>query len=196
MSLITANLEETLEEVKTLIESLLSPRKVFVTSETYSPDIVAEADQRGGSFVATEELQAADYLCQELADSQSLPGTFVAWPSNDSVNAIDRLLVTNSVEYQRVDGVRIANNKVDLIDGSIEHRINRDETGALVATGKVWTGTYQDRTSHSANCNGWTPPYDGLPGLIGFSGIVYDQWTHGPMYNCALYDLHLYCFPK
>jgi len=187
---------EKIEEVRSLL-MLLLPRSmltVFVTSEIYTPDFVTEANNRGGSFVATQEIEAADYLCQRLANLEGLPGQFVAWLSTDAVNAVDRLSPFMN-GFRCTNGEVVAMNITDLTDGTLANPIRYDETGARVNGGQVWTGTKSNGTSTGHNCNNWAPPFSGLPGNAGRLYRSDDQWTYFAYdYACQLYSFRLYCF--
>jgi hypothetical protein len=62
-----------------------------------------------------------------------------------SIEARDRLLVSDNVPIFRLDGQRIATNGADLWDGDIENPINVSATGALVESDSiVWTGSSSD----------------------------------------------------
>ena len=131
-------------------------KTVFVTSTTTTGNI--QHDGLTG-------LAAADSICNERASSAGLPGTYMAWLSSGSASARDRLDCTHDdVPFVRVDGVTVANDWADLVDGSLTARINRDENGNhLVGIRryglKVWTGTEDDGGSgggSNRHCSGWT----------------------------------------
>jgi hypothetical protein len=130
---------------------------VFVTSVTYLGDL-------GG-------LQGADDKCQGLATAAGLPGDFLAWLSDDSDSPSTRF-VQATVPYLRRDGVRVAENWADLIDGSLAAAISVTEAGGTPPSLDVWTGTDTDGTPNSAGvdatCVNWsedtfTSGYSGNP---------------------------------
>lgn len=120
---------------------------VFVTSVTY--------DGQLGS------LSGADSKCQALANAQpALAGrTFKAWLSSSTVNAAARLTHA-STRYVRVDGVTVASDWGDLVDGTLAAPINVDEAGVTRASRFVWTNTSPNGTrsvvNYNATCNDWT----------------------------------------
>ena len=131
-------------------------RRVFVSSETVGSDI-------GG-------LVAADAKCQELASNAGLPGNYAAWLGSPQGHPAERF-VQYQVRYQLVDGTVVANNWLDLSDGTLRHAIDLDESGNTPAattidcTGlegventAVWTGTDADGEDFGVdwNCNDWT----------------------------------------
>jgi hypothetical protein len=68
---------------------------VFVTSNRYSGKL--------------NGLAGADVICQGLADEEDLPGDYVAWLSDGTATAGDRL-VHATVAYQLLNGAIIADD--------------------------------------------------------------------------------------
>ena len=58
--------------------------------------------------------------------------------------------------FRRLDGAIVANDRDDLLDGSIDTSIHVEESGAFAADSTVWTGTNADGTASPAHCEGWT----------------------------------------
>ncbi len=150
--------------------------KVFVSSTLYNGDL-------GG-------LSGADAKCQSLAASAGLSGTYKAWLSDSNTNAKDR--IPDNASYYLVDGVtKVADNKADLIDGNIDHEINKDELGNAQSW-QTWTGTKSDGSKDTTHCNNWTAvsgysAKDGKP--------IYNdyRWTQHGSSSCN--NGHaLYCF--
>ena len=101
---------------------------VFISSATYTGNL--------------NGLNGAHQKCNMLAAIASLPGTYKAWLSDDTgVHTPPRDFITALVPYVRVDGVPIANDWVDLLDGSLAAPINIDENGDATTTSAVWTHT-------------------------------------------------------
>ena len=91
-------------------------RTVFITSATYNGAL-------GGVI-------GGDTRCQALADAAELSGTFLAWLSDSTTSpAADPDFVKSAVPYVRVDGVMVASNWADLVDGSLLALIEVDEQG-------------------------------------------------------------------
>ncbi len=169
------------------------PHKVFVTSETYNGNL-------GG-------LEGADEICQN--SGEELGGTWKAWLSTPTVNAIDRL---PNVKYVRTgDGALVANNKQDILinkGGKYVHNpINRDEYGNDASKASdtiVWTGTNREGKflGHGdAACNSWTSaaastpsaPNGATAGSISSGSSGY-QWTlQYDTFNCQSKN-RIYCF--
>jgi hypothetical protein len=132
---------------------LIQPKKVFVTSQTYSGNL-------GG-------LAGADAKCQQLANAAGLTGTFKAWLSDQSGNCpATRFAIgfsppgpyhpkpatTPTIQhpYVLVNGKTIANGWADLTKGSIATPIQVDERGGTPSSYScpnppckifVWTST-------------------------------------------------------
>ncbi len=119
------------------------PKTVFVTSQTYSANL--------GNLVG------ADAKCQGLADTVGLPGTYLAWLSNGTTAEQPRDRFTQSTTpYVRTDGVEVAADWTDLIDGEIDHPISIDELGNPAGTGSpAWTNTNSNGSRGSMHCGNW-----------------------------------------
>ncbi len=174
------------------IGGCFAPKTVFVSSSTHSGAL-------GG-------LAGADAQCNALASAAGLIGTFTAWLSDTSVDARSR--VTHSPHpYLRTDGVLVANDWDDLIDGALAAPINLDENGApAVGSNAVWSATDTDGTqapgvSSATTCLDWTS--NGATGPIALIGLRFAtnaDWTDcvatgGCGANdCNSTGQHLYCF--
>jgi hypothetical protein len=135
-------------------------RKVFVSSETYT-GMMRQIDPWLWG------LDAADAKCQRLATAAGLVGTYKAWLSNGSASPASRF-VRSIYPYVRVDGVMIASNWDDLVDGVLNNPINKTETGVppTSQTQGVWTGLWTNGVGIDHNtcqarrdlyncCGGW-----------------------------------------
>jgi Protein of unknown function (DUF1554) len=151
---------------------------VFVTSTTHTGNL-------GG-------LDGADDICQARAAAAGRPGTFKAWLSDSTASAMDRLTHAN-VPYVRVDDVQVADDWVDLVDGTLDAPIVKDE--ANVTTDEfVWTGTDGRGNEVTPNCAGWTSRDRLLVGVVGLSRFA-DSWTSATTVDCRT-SLSLYCFEQ
>lgn len=164
---------------------------VFVTSATYTGNL-------GG-------LDGAHAKCQAAADAAGLLGTFRAWMSDSTTSpSTDPSFTRGSFPYVRVDGATIADNWVDLTDGTLQQPLDRDENGAIQWI-TVWTGTRPSgdpwSTGGNKYCDDWTSA--GPPGgMIGREGLVGDntmtdfRWTDdAPPAECPT-TRALYCFEQ
>ncbi|HTZ17570.1 MAG TPA: hypothetical protein VMB78_03940, partial [Dissulfurispiraceae bacterium] len=149
-------------------------KRVFVTHTAYA-----------GNFGG---LSTADSACQSLAGSLNPQGTFVAWLSDDTYDAKDR--VTSSGPWYRLDGIKVADSKADLIDGTIFTSINYDNTYSYSPMTFAWTGTTSGGTNSTYNCSNWgSSSVDGTAGNT--SAVFY--WTSANHFSCAA-SYKLYCF--
>jgi len=136
---------------------------LFYSSMSYTGDL-------GG-------LEGADQACQGLATAAGLSGTYMAWMSDSTTSAAERL--THSLApYVRADGVQIAANWDDLVDGEIDAPIVLDENGAEVGTiNTAWTGTHESGASAEPFCQDWTSADPGTFGVTGDPGHTSYWWS-------------------
>jgi hypothetical protein len=154
-------------------------KRVFVTSLAYS----AELDGPEG----------ADLLCALHAQDAELPGEFRAWLSTASDSAETRLSHAD-VPYRRTDGVTVAANWDDLVDGTLLATISADEFGAAVFD-DVWTGTESDASSHQPDdCTGFMSAAGGV-GQCGATYRTDSAWTANLLPSCST-SLRLFCFEQ
>lgn len=157
---------------------ILPGKKVFVTSQSTN-----------GNF---EGVAGGDKFCQTLAEQAGIKGSFKAWLSSSSVNAIDRL--TSNGPWVRVDGVRIADSKADLSDGLLFSSISVDETGRHLTEAITWTGTDFLGNSTSTLCSDWQSDLDTDIGTTGNALTVSNSWTvRSTQWSCNR-NFRLYCF--
>ena len=123
-------------------------------------------------------LSGADQKCQEAADVAGLGGTWVAWLSDSTHNARDRITHTN-YGYYLINGTKIADNFSDLVDGCIDHFINLDENGNVVRYDTIATGSNEYGYKVSNNCNDWTSPSSSLDAELGENYESLCLWTSG-----------------
>lgn len=101
-------------------------------------------------------LDGADRLCNEAAGRGSLPdvGSYVAWLSTESVDAVDRL--AGSSGWVRPDGRPVFHRPVDAVQGGIFYPPLLNERGAVLYA-PIWTGTLPSGTAEpGGTCEGWT----------------------------------------
>lgn len=165
-------------------------KKVFVTSVKGNGNLSTWPDTGGNTGIA-----AGDAICRARAQAGGLPNTstFKAWLSNSTVSAIDRLTLNGP--WVRPDGVKVADNKTDLTDGSLFTAISQTETGTYVSP-DVWTGTENNGQLYSrfsGICNDWTSSQAGTEGVSGESSLSYGYWSKLGFSQC-FNNLALYCF--
>ncbi|MFO0677028.1 MAG: DUF1554 domain-containing protein [Polyangiaceae bacterium] len=156
-------------------------RRAFTTSATYAGNL-------GGIF-------GADQKCQALATAANFRGTYKAWIS-DSVNAVAVRLTRSPLPYVMQNGVSIANDWADIIDGSLRATFQVDETGATVPSNIPWTGTLGNGTASAANCSNWTSSANiGVQGGYGSSTVFTSGWTYTGDGFCNVVH-RLYCLQQ
>ena len=159
---------------------------VFLTSQTFPPDF-------GG-------VAAGDAACQAAADAAGIPGTYMAWLS-DSTTSPSARFTHSDRPYVRLDGAVVAANWSHLTSGAIGHPIDLTETGAVVGSGGVLTGTREDGLRYQeADCGGWSSVSAPLRGAVGVVGATGSEWsldlTTGLSLCSAIGNNHLYCFQQ
>ncbi len=163
-------------------------KKVFLTSQNGSGNLGAWPGAGGKTGLA-----AGDAICQSLAGAASVTGTFKAWLSDGTTNAVDRL--TGNGPWIRLDGVKVADNKADLTDGSLFTAINLTETGTYYDNYGVWSGTTDDGIKTNNHCNNWTEGTVAHTGSYGIAGTAGARWSGSASgNNCDWSLVFLRCF--
>lgn len=161
--------------------------RIFVTGSTYTGDL-------GGVNGADQKCQSASNKNTSLKNS-----LWRAWISDSTVNAKDRI---SDGKYTLINGTVIANNKTDLLDGSLVTPINltEDNKSPSIYNNEnfpyVWTGTDLSGNKTINTCAGWDKP-ETANGTVGIIGTGRD-WTGGGdgIAQCQSYKRHLYCFEQ
>lgn len=148
----------------------------------------ATADTFDGALGTAE---AIDELCQARAGQAGLTGTYRAWLPSGGRVAADKIA---DARYVRTDGVVIARSRADLLDGTIENPLNRDERGEQVG-GDVWTGTLSTGAEAPDTCGLWSIGDDSARGLCGSTAFVDGRWTENIVPRCDT-GLRLFCFEQ
>lgn len=151
-------------------------KRVFVSSVGYP------ASSIGG-------ITGADSLCQGLATTAGLSGTYKAWLADStSGSAPDSRFAGVQVPHRNMAGDRIADTWVMFKNSqSFKHKagINYDETGAFVNSARVWSNVdgFGSRKSSTGHCTNWTSNA-GTASTTGITGAVSIQWTDGATNTC------------
>lgn len=148
-------------------------------------------------------LTGADAICQSLADSAGLPGTYLAWLS-DAVDSPSTRFARSVFPYTRVGGLVVADSYTDLTTRRLplDAGININEKGEFITGAAVWTNTRPDGTPiallQRLNCNGWTSADDGITAFVGASGDIDVEWTFriGVTNRTCDTPSALYCFQQ
>lgn len=158
--------------------------RVFVTSGTYN------GAQIGG-------VGGADQICNDLADTAGLSGYFKAWISNEgNSDPLDRF-DQGAVEYQLVNGTKVADDWADLVSctGScLDAGINLDEDGNAPSGTRAWTDVRSDGGDDTGgNCSDWMAGTAGFNGQYGIIGATDSTWTDSSGGVPCNNTYHLYC---
>lgn len=152
----------------------LDGKAIFVTSKSYTGKL-------GG-------LSGADDRCNSLALAAGVAnaGEFMAWLSTEEESPASRM--THSTQrYVLLDGETIvAESWMKLTDGALDASIDVDETGAVVGSDDVWTGTTPAGQATSSHCLGWTSDDEGDGGTHGLVKANGPDWTEKGAKSCAL----------
>jgi cysteine-rich repeat protein len=161
-------------------------RRVFVTSAVFTGDLGGPA--------------GADAKCQAAAESAAAPGMFRAWLSTDVASPANDF-VQSEVPYVRLDGVQVAANWQDLVDGTLEAPISVSELGGLPAPSThacipadalgAWTGTSAAGVSlMTGTCDNWSSTTgDATLGRVGDPSMAWSSFCPTPCSSQAA----LYC---
>lgn len=174
------------------------PRTVFVTFQYLNGADLAGIATTAGCTGGHRGLCAADYVCQQEAQGESLPGTYKAWLSDSTLAAKDRLTHSTG-PYVMVDGTPIANDWTDLTDGTLDAAITLTSGGANFGTGGAWTATTPaGDISAPDTCSDWIDGSAADFGADGFVGSANGDWTQNsvvPIDRCNVQS-RLYCFQQ
>jgi hypothetical protein len=136
-------------------------------------------------------LAGADQICADLAEAAGLDGQFKAWISSPDESAEERLAHAD-VPYARTDGIRVADDWADLVDGELAQPIDRDEQQVPVS-GDVWTGTRATGGPADVTCGGFATRDES--GVCGATGGIGADWTDNLQPPCDA-ALRLYCLEQ
>lgn len=161
--------------------------RVFETATTYPADLKTAGGGASG-------LHGADRLCQLAAAAANLGGTWKAWLSDATVDAIDR--ISGAGPWHLVGtGEVVFNNRLNLTT-SPAVAIDHTEHGTLLYGQGVWTGTESGgrKTGSTPSCSNWTSSSVSGGGLSGWATSI-STWTSWGISEC--YEGHrLYCFEQ
>ena len=129
------------------VEAGSSAKRIFITHQTFQ-----------GALTAGGGLAGADAACTSAAQGAQLGGSWLAWLSTTTVDAIDR--VNDVGPWYDLRGSLIFADKANLTT-SPAASLWYDETGAMLASDKIWTGTgyggtYIAALSGTSPCAEWT----------------------------------------
>ncbi len=157
--------------------------RMFVTSSAYKGDF-------GG-------VAGADQLCNTAAQAGNKGGTWKAWMSSDTENAVDRMADVGPWFQETASNtwVKTFNNKANLVTSPLA-TLYVDEQGrgsTLDPTSYFWTGTLATGLRATNTCTGWTSASSVQTGAYGPSASSWSTNTTGSSCNSAL---SLVCFEQ
>lgn len=163
-------------------------KRVFVTRTTYTGDL-------GG-------LQGADQKCQTAADAFSIGGTWIAWLSDSSNHALDR--IAGNGPWLNLSGETIFTNRAMLMTLPLAN-ISVQENGEAASSSQVWTGTQTGGQQSTSHCDDWSRSNllsGGLYGEFETTGDSNtndgptDTWTSSGFLSDCDNQMRLYCFEQ
>jgi hypothetical protein len=153
-------------------------KRVFVTSLATSGDLKTNGNAASG-------LAGGDKLCQNAADAASLGGTFKAWLSSSTTNAIDR--IANVGPWYLPDRCTLVfANKAAITSTGPQADIAVTADGAAAPPLDLWTGTLPSGVKDSFTCNDWTNgtfQHEGTAG-VGSNDLFAGSWTEVSTPTC------------
>jgi hypothetical protein len=161
-------------------------KRFFTTSDTYDA-------------LGIGAIEGADTKCNHAALSADLGGTWVAWLSDSSVDAIDR--IPDVGPWYLVNGYTVVFHSKAHLEGNPVAHLAMDESGTTVGQGGqgryVWTGTALGGVK-GTHCSDWTDNSVANSATIGDLQSTEQAWTESiePLQNsCNLFH-RLYCFEQ
>lgn len=180
---------------------------VFVTTAVTRGDMM-DLPANGCSGTGMDR---ADCYCQQIAQQNgrrmASTSRFVAWLSTSgTVNEMLCRILGNSGAgcapvgsfiWYNTNYAPVFNGMSALFNAApaLSSLLSFTESGVQVvpATEDVWTGTAQQGTANTSNCNNWFINTNANLGLAGRSGNTDFAWTNSATRNCDS-PLRLYCF--
>ncbi|MGA8892318.1 MAG: Ig-like domain-containing protein [Anaeromyxobacteraceae bacterium] len=178
---------------------VMPQRVAFVTSRQGTGNLASWGESGGKTGLA-----AADAICQALASSARLHGTFRAWMSDPTSDAYCRIQgldgkrssgcgvgpITTAGPWVGMDGQPFAPNLEELVLGKTIQPLRRDELGHLVPDGtRLFTSTLADgtvNTTGSPPCGNWSQIYPPASPMGGIVGGAESAWTDHIGVDCSL----------
>ena len=154
------------------IAALAAPKTFFVTSATFSGDLVTEAALLNPTdCTGLSGLDAGDCICQTIADGNAKipPGTYRAWLSDSTGSPNDRWTKSQG-PYKDINGTVIAAN-YDALAGTADADLTSwpvVEDDGSGSSQTVWTGTdrYGNFVGGDAGCDDWSSTDNSNHGAI------------------------------
>ena len=131
-------------------------------------------------------LAGADAKCALAATAAGLTGTFKAWLSDGTTDALSRITsdgswfsVSDSSFSNTLTTKRMFNNKANLQTLPLDNYLSWSDETAANFEGEIWTGTDTGGTRRSDTCASWTNGTSGLGGIGRLGGTTSASvWTN------------------
>jgi hypothetical protein len=171
-----------------------APHVIFVTSQAYTGNLVAQADglieagvfqgPDGGAFGPGDGVAAADALCQNAAAMVGLSGTYWAFVNASTGADIFGRLKDTDGPWALTDGTPVADTVRELQTGQLRHDVDLDEYGIASCSGPFGP------SSAGSNCENWSAGSDPEGGILwaslgGCASISTDWLSTGLLADCA-----------
>lgn len=167
---------------RALVRSRPPGKRVFITGDKFTGAL-------GG-------ISGADTKCATAASTAGLNGTFKAWISSTTVNAIDR--ITDVAPWVDLQGATQFAAKADLGTGPVSG-VWYDEYGHFLSSDRIWTATGYRGTYNAAlntpPCAEWTSAAMLDQARIGQVGRTGTEWSSYSGTSCDQLA-HLICLEQ
>lgn len=156
---------------------------VFATSTTYDADLAGKT--------------GANSKCAARATAAGLSGTFLSWVATSNSDDPESTFAQATVPYVTVNGTVVADNWGDLVDGTLDNPISRDENGNAV-TGNAWTNvttTGAQKQDFPAPCSDFGSNSGANSTFKGLTTSAATTWTDNSTQVCSTFS-RIYCFQQ
>lgn len=114
---------------------------------------------------------------------------FVSYENSAPIDFLEKF----SGKYVLPNGVTVAYDRNDLLDGSLSYPINIDFGGEIVENQNVWTGTFNNGLKSENNCKNWQN-FDSLA-LAGNTDYLDQNWAEFTQIDCSE-SAFIYCIER
>jgi len=165
-------------------------KRVFVTHGKWDGNLQRAANMAGRP--AATGRAGADALCNVSASTAGLDGSWMAWVSDSTTNAIDR--IQDVGPWYGLDGSKVFESKAGLVGNPLT-AIVVDEIGGHTDYA-MWTGTLADGKKAAATCSDWTSSSAQDYGMCGSNNATtQEKWSEFTIPLCNN-PYNLYCFEQ
>lgn len=167
------------------VTTINSSYTVFVTSVNYDG-------------LALDGIGGADHKCQTLAQAAGLSGRYMAWLTDSATGTSpSNRFHQSTIPYRLVNGVQVAANWTDLVDGTLSAAINLNESGVIVTNTPIITNTLSNGTRNSVTNHCFNYAHVSASSFeFGSNSQISNLWTFtSGTRSCGLMG-RLYCFQQ